>query len=77
MSFNFGPHDFDCECARCESRRESNKRAWAALSESERNAALEQLADEFEETMLVEVAEGRAEIVGKSPQGRNLFRFSA
>ena len=25
MSYNFGPHDFDCGCARCEPRRAANR----------------------------------------------------
>ncbi len=75
MAFNFGPHDFDCECARCESRRAANRQAWSALSEIERAKQLDVLADQFEEAMMEEVGAGHAEIVGHNDNGRALFRF--
>ena len=70
-------HDFDfyCSCACCESERESNKKAFAKLSKSEQERQIAILADELEQYALDEVAAGRAEIVGKTAEGHNLFRF--
>lgn len=76
MSLGFGPHDFDCPCARCESRRENNRQAWARLSEAERERQLNILADDMEEAMMEMVADGRAEIAGHNEKGHTLFRFT-
>jgi len=75
LSLNIGPHDFDCTCERCSTRREANKAAWSNLSESDRARNIQLLADELEEFALREVTAGRAEIVGKNDKAHNLYRF--